>query len=60
MALQPFSELEPQHGLAAGFLELAQLDFMLLGETLVLAFGIFSIPGKASSIHYSISCCMKS
>ena len=34
MALQLFSELELQHGLAIGFPEFTQLGFILLGEFL--------------------------
>lgn len=41
MALQLFSELELQHGLTVGFLEIAQLSFVLLGD--ILRIGLQSI-----------------
>lgn len=42
MALQLFSELELQHGLAIGFPEFAQLGFILLGDILGIGLkGVF-------------------
>lgn len=46
MALQLFSELELQHGLAIGFPEFAQLGFILLGDILGIGLkGVFH-PGS--------------
>ena len=55
MALQLFSELELQHGLAIGFPEFAQPGFILLGDTLEEEKGSGTVSSDYPTKQYCIT-----